>query len=114
MSMQLLCQSCGKPIPATDVNIELGIAKCAACNAVFSFLDEVGAQPARRGNIGLPKRFQMENWGGELVITRRWFNHGVWFLFFFCLFWDSFLIVWYSAVIAGMLNGKMGAMVLLP
>jgi len=114
MSMQLLCQSCGKPIPAQDVNIEMGIAKCSACNAVFDFLDEVGARSTCQTNIGLPKRFTVENWGPELVITCRWFNHGVWFLLLFCIFWDGFLAVWYSAVIAGLVNGKMGAIVLLP
>jgi hypothetical protein len=109
--MQLHCRSCGKPIPAQDVNIELGIAKCLACNAVFNFLDEVKPGPGVRPRVGLPKRFTVENWGPELVITRRWFSHKVWFLMFFCTFWDGFLVMWYSMAFRELFAGKMGGMI---
>jgi hypothetical protein len=105
--MQLSCQSCGKPIPAQDVNIELAIAKCGACHAVFNFSEQVGTgNLAARPAVGLPKRFTMENWGPELVITRRWFNHTVWFLFFFCLAWDGFLVFWYGMLVAAFNGGQ--------
>ncbi|MDX1948808.1 MAG: hypothetical protein SFU86_25695 [Pirellulaceae bacterium] len=116
--MPIHCKSCGKPIPAADVNIELAIAKCQACDAVFSFLDDIGGHPGRppRPRVPLPKRFKVDAWGRELTITRSWFTHAVWFLIFFCAFWDGFLVVWYAAGL-GMLwqaNGmQWGALVML-
>jgi hypothetical protein len=106
--MQLQCNSCRQPIQAADVNIDLGIAKCAVCNSVFSFLDKLGSVAAPREIIKLPKRFQVDHWGSELVITKRWFNHGVWALLAFCIFWDGFLVVWYSAGIGMLLRGSKG------
>jgi hypothetical protein len=108
--MQLACKSCGKAIPAEDVNIDKAIAKCQACHAVFSFLDRVGSvsTPLVRPQVAMPKGFVVDNWGPELSITRRWYSHGLWFLLFFCIFWDGFLVVWYSIAIGGLLSGQGG------
>jgi hypothetical protein len=86
--MQLSCKACRKPIPAEDVNLDQGIAKCRACHAVFGFLDQVGgaARGLAKPVVGLPKRFRIDNWGPELVIEWPWYNHGVWFLLVFCIF----------------------------
>ena len=94
--MQLLCPNCAKPIPAEDVVSELGIAKCTACNAVFHVLDELH-RPAEKPHIGLPRRFTVEDWGPEVTIRWRWFNHSFWFLLCFCLFWDGVLFFVYAA-----------------
>jgi hypothetical protein len=56
--------------------------------------------------VKLPKRFQVEQWGTDLVITRRWYAHSVWALLAFCIFWDGFLVVWYSAGIGMLLKGR--------
>jgi hypothetical protein len=95
--MQLQCKACDKPIGGDEINIELGIAKCGACNEVFSFLEEVGGAPRVKPLAELPKRFRLEYEGSDLVITWRWFTHSVWALLLFCLFWDGFLVVWYAA-----------------
>jgi hypothetical protein len=109
--MQLSCISCGKAIPAQDVNIDKAIAKCQACHAVFSFLDRVqGASTGPRPAVPLPPRMRIENWGPELSITRSWYTHAVWFLLVFCIFWDGFLVVWYSLGIGAMLSGEAGGM----
>ena len=99
--MQLTCKSCSKPIPAEDVNIKMAIAKCMACDAVFSFAEDLGAGQreaaiAERPRVPEPKGFSVENWGSDLVITRRWFTPAVFFLVLFCIFWDGFLIFWYG------------------
>ena len=105
--MQLSCKTCGKAIPAQDVNIDKAIAKCQACHAVFSFLDQVSGSAERpKPVVEIPKRFKLENWGPELTITRRWYTHAVWFLLVFCIFWDGFLVVWYTAGIGAMLSGQ--------
>jgi hypothetical protein len=104
-TLQLSCKSCGKLIPAENVNIDKAIAKCLACNAVFRFAADLGERTAR-AQVGLPARFTLENWGPELAITRRWYSHGLWFLLLFCLFWDGFLVVWYSIAGGMILSGE--------
>lgn len=100
--MKLECKACGSMIPAEDVNIEMAIAKCRDCDAVFSFLDQLGdaAPPSQSaGEVLLPaakpKRFRVEELGKELTISWRWFTPMILFLAFFCLFWDGFLVFWY-------------------
>ncbi|PTX98330.1 hypothetical protein DB345_05715 [Spartobacteria bacterium LR76] len=39
------------------------------------------------------------------IIRRTWFSHMVWFLIFFCIFWDGFLIFWYTGALAGASRG---------
>lgn len=39
------------------------------------------------------------------IIRRTWFSHMVWFLIFFCIFWDGFLIFWYAGALAGASRG---------
>jgi len=104
--MQLQCKACGQPIANDEINIDLGIAKCLACNEVFSFLEEIGGVPRTKPLAELPKRFKVENWGPNLVITWPWFKHAVWLLLFFCLFWDGFLVVWYAVGIYMLLHGS--------
>jgi hypothetical protein len=102
---QLACKACGKAIPAADVNIDKAIARCLACNAVFSIAG-AAAEERERPTVPMPKRFQVEGWGPELTITRRWYTHGLWFLLAFCIFWDGFLVVWYAAGIGTILGGR--------
>jgi hypothetical protein len=108
--MQLHCKGCGKQILADDVNIKLAIAKCQACHAVFNFANEVGGATETKPEVALPKRFQVDAWGRELTITRRWYSHGVWFLVFFCTIWDGFLIFWYSMAVSSIVSDKYAGM----
>jgi hypothetical protein len=108
-TLQLHCKSCGKLIPAQDVNIDKAIAKCLACHAVFRFADELASgAAAARPQVGLPARCTLDNWGPELTITRRWYSHALWFLVFFCIVWDGFLVAWYTMGIKDLLAGKGG------
>ena len=104
--MQLHCKACGKQILADDINIKLAIAKCQACHAVFNFADEVGGEAETKPEVAMPKRFQVDAWGPELTITHRWYSHAVWFLLFFCIFWDGFLVVWYSFGVGMIAKGE--------
>lgn len=116
--MQLYCQTCGRPVPAEDINIKLAIAKCGGCNAVFSFLEKLGGPSAVKPTVQRPQRFEVENWGPELIIRRSWYSHGLWALVAFCTFWDGFLAVWYTIAVRGLVSGSMGGevwiMLLLP
>ena len=111
---QLTCKACGKLIPAADVNIEKAIAKCQACNAVFGILDNVGghaspspdAADGPKLRVPAPKSVEVDAWGPELTLTRRWYTHGLWAVLAFCLFWDGFLVVWYSIGLRQLFGGE--------
>jgi hypothetical protein len=113
--MKLNCPNCGRSIPAEDVNIALAIAKCSGCDQVFNFAKEVGLpalRPDSKTPVPMPPKFTVEELGSELVIRWSWYSHAVWFLLFFCIFWDGFLIFWYSMAFFGASQG-MGAVAIL-
>jgi hypothetical protein len=111
--MQLRCRACEKDILAENINIQLGIAKCSGCNAVFNFIGKLKSErepsDVRRHPVGMPKDFRLESWGPELVLTRRWYTHAVWLLLVFCIIWDGFLVMWYSVATRELIEGKGGA-----
>ena len=107
--LQLACKSCGKAIPAGNVNIAKAIAKCEACDAVFGFMDVLASDRLRCGEkLQQPAAFEVDVWGPELTLTRRWYSHGLWALLAFCIFWDGFLAVWYAIGIREVLAEKGG------
>lgn len=102
--MLLTCEACDAPLEADDIDVKRGIARCRYCNAVMR-LDELAARNeahekdenfTERGPVPLPAGIQVDDWGGALRIVRRWFTPLAFFLLFFCIFWDGFLVVWYS------------------
>src|SRR5687768_642743 len=109
--MKIYCPTCSREIPAEDINISLAAAKCSACNSVFQF-DEMLRSPAaaekNRLPVPTPKKYTIEEFGSDLTIRWRWYTHAVWFLVFFCVFWDGFLFAWYSALFAGGMAMKEG------
>lgn len=98
--MNLHCKQCEKPIAAGDINLDRALAKCAACNAVFSFADQIeGDNDARkvdRAAVGLPENMRDESSGYKLRLVRRWFSPAIFILLIFCFLWDGFLVFWYS------------------
>ena len=112
-AMKLTCKSCRLPIPPQDINLDMAIAKCPSCGEVFSFLDQIGgeaaAKPAGRLPAPKPQRFVVEEIGSELTVSYRWFTPALFFMVFFCLFWDGFMIAWYSIAISQILNGQPAA-----
>lgn len=122
--MHITCKRCGAEIPAEHVNINRLIAKCSACNAVFSFQDQLpdaATPPGERLPVPLPKGLEATQRGSELTITRRWFTPAILFLTFFCVFWNGFMLVWFSIAISqgawpmvafGSLHGAVGLFLL--
>lgn len=98
--MQLNCQNCGREIPADNIHLDNMLAKCAACNAVFSFADNIGGTP-RQINIPTPQGIEVDNIRGELNITRRWFSWKYVAMAVFALFWNGFMIVWHAISLSG-------------
>jgi len=108
-SIQIHCTNCGALVSAEDINIKAMVGKCNDCDHVFSItppssyppIDGVGGEgqyssspPAR------PKNITKEiGPGGELYLKKHWFNTKLFFLLFFCIAWDAFLIFWYSTAL---------------
>lgn len=96
--MPVKCPHCGREIPAADASLEQGLARCRTCNIVFS----CGAARARtKPQVDMPRGFAVSQDGADFVLTRRWFTPAAFFLLFFCVFWDGFLVVWYAAAAHG-------------
>jgi len=71
------CPKCGAAVPARDVNIMRMFAKCEACSNVFSFVNLSGKPEAaedKRVPPPRPKGLRIENWGGNLRLSQRWFQ----------------------------------------
>jgi predicted Zn finger-like uncharacterized protein len=97
--MHLSCPDCGAAIPADDVNIDQGLARCRACNGVINVKQAVGADkhpPVPRPRVGQPPAFTVEDLGSGVRLSYRWFTWVAVLLTVFCVAWDSFLIVRYS------------------
>jgi hypothetical protein len=99
--MKITCTSCHREIPASDIDIRSKMAKCAACNNVFDFSDQVPSSGGGvcRESLGIPKNVEVNYIENGLQIVRRWFSPVIVFLTLFCCFWDGFMIVWFTIAI---------------
>ncbi len=101
-SARMPCRYCAAPLQATDVNVQLAVARCGSCHAVYSFADEardrLGA--VERPPVPLPKGYAVSRDGGTLTITRRWRSPAAFALLAFCAFWDGFLVLWMAGAVA--------------
>jgi hypothetical protein len=98
----LKCPSCASPLKADDVQLAQGIATCSYCRAVMTFAGP-GKEPwleRPRAPIPLPPRVTLRQTMHGIEIRRRWFTPAVLFLIVFCVFWDGFLVVWYTMAFA--------------
>lgn len=97
------CKGCGKPIPADDVNLSTGLAKCRACNAVFEFSAQVKEQGrAPRKAVPMPKNLVVAESPGSLTVVRKWKAGSLGFFFLvFALFWNLIVSVFVFAQLFG-------------
>lgn len=103
--MQIACRSCRTPVPADDVHLDTGLAKCRACHAVFRFDDDPalagGGARRPRERTQAPSSVTRDTFGGQVTFRHRWFSPKFLFLTLFCVVWDGFLVVWYVMAFAG-------------
>lgn len=113
-----------EPIPDPSPKIQMLTLQCPSCGArsifppggerfvcqycgnehIFNLpsrADQAASAPGKetlsRPWIPRPENVKFEKRSDSLRLVRRWFTAGVIPLAFFCLFWDGFLCVWYSA-----------------
>ncbi|XXF80858.1 hypothetical protein P2318_14185 [Myxococcaceae bacterium GXIMD 01537] len=107
--MQMHCEVCRSPLGANDVRLDLALARCHSCNAVYDLSGRKGraldaTTPARtklvRAPAALPDRFGIEDDGTTTRISWRWFKRQTLFLAAFCVLWVGFLFVWYTNILS--------------
>lgn len=110
--MQIKCENCGAAISAENIHEELAVGRCAHCNGLVDLArrrGDDGSSPRGRQRVPLPERFKLDEGPGRLTVGWRWFSFVHLFLVFFCLAWDSFLVVWYSVAL-----GRLGVAEAMP
>jgi hypothetical protein len=106
----LACPSCGSSFRSSEVDPSLGIATCGACGTVMDLrtraaatddrLEDLTRPPPPRPAIPLPETFQVNDSGGRFSVSWRWRSLGVAFLAFFAVFWNGFMVLWFSIALA--------------
>lgn len=103
--MRIRCHKCRAEVDSGNVDLARNIAKCGQCGEIFNCADQlsgIASSPVfhqSRPDIPMPKDFSVGHEQGGLVITRRWFGPQIIALLVFCIFWDGFMIVWYTIAI---------------
>lgn len=100
--MLLSCPSCRATIPADDVHLPSGRAKCRACNAVFRLAgaDAAEAPAIPRARAPRPKGIAEIPGAEGVAYERRWWGYQFLFMVFFCILWDGFLVFWYAMALS--------------
>lgn len=115
--MQIRCRTCDAVIPVENANLDRMLAKCALCNTIFAFtlVGEEGAVPAPpepvvlpKAEVCLPPGMRAERTLEELRLEQPWYKPSHLVLIPFCLFWNAFLVMWYSAAL--FMPGPVGSM----
>ena len=121
--MRLTCEDCGTTIEAANIELSTMLAKCHACDAVFSFAAQLGQTSlpvpalAARVAVPMPKGIEVFRKGKDLLLERSWFSWSVIPLAAFALFWNGFMAVWFGISISsgmwpmalfGSLHGAVG------
>ena len=113
--MKITCPSCSTPVPAADVSLETGWAKCGACQEVFALagvLPDFG-QAARGGSAKRPfdARVRVERPGRDLLVLAPAQGLGLatlWGLGF-SAFWLTFIAFWSWGAAGGLSEEPAGA-----
>jgi hypothetical protein len=115
--MQIHCPRCGVTVPGVDIDISTKTAVCRPCGEVFPFPVMPGAAPASVAVFSTPAitihkpsdlhwhEIDEFNMRGVAVPMKRAVAVA---LAFFALFWDGFLVFWYSTALHLLTSGKAG------
>jgi hypothetical protein len=97
--IEMCCKNCGASLQPENLSMQLLIARCPHCDAVFAIADasrgESAAEAQARQPVAMPRQIQVLDQGYGLEIRRSWFTPMLFFLVFFCVFWNGFMVVWH-------------------
>ncbi|QQE10754.1 hypothetical protein JD969_14775 [Planctomycetota bacterium] len=103
--MKIECIGCGVTIKSKNLNLDTMMGHCEHCNSITSFSSlvqenrsEVMKSSAIRPQIDIEDigSIKIEETHNAYQITRKWYSHAVFAMLVFVIFWDGFLVVWYS------------------
>ena len=97
--VELKCKNCGAPLSPADFSAQLMAARCPHCQAVFA-ISNPATPSIGRPDASLPHTFQMNRTPQGLEIIRSWFEAKVWFILFFAIFWNGFMLVWHGIALS--------------
>ena len=97
--IELNCKHCETHIPARNINIHKAIANCPECDHVFSFEEDLDIA-RRKPEVVMPKNIESLELRSEINLYRRWWSSKFFGIGFFALFWNGFMIVWYTMALA--------------
>lgn len=103
--MKVKCDKCREEVASSNIDLNRNIAKCDKCGEIFNCADQLddiasyGLSTHSRSEIPLPQNVKIEHTLGGLLITRRWMEPALFGLLLFCIFWDGFMITWYTIAI---------------
>jgi hypothetical protein len=105
-SRPVQCPNCSNDVPASNVNISSLLAKCDLCGHVIQLAD-----------LNAPDEYQVEGLpggvvedvspGSELSLSLSWWDEDIVGLLLFCIFWDGFLVFWYTVAFIGLSRGEL-------
>ncbi len=102
--IELGCKNCGASLRPENLSMQLLIARCPHCDAVFAIADPSRSASAGserpREPVAMPRQFEVLDQGYWLEIRRRWFTPIMFFLAFFCVFWNGFMVVWHAIALS--------------
>lgn len=102
----MTCPSCRGLVRDSAVDRALRVAQCPACEHVFD-VAAAALLPPRPAHLTEHVR------GDELTLSYRWFRAHHVFLGIFGLFWNGFLVMWYSLGVAAWMSGEAVSVLLL-
>jgi len=100
MLVELKCNNCGSQLKPEDISPELSAARCHHCNALFALPGAAGGRAIARPAVNLPPKMHMEERMDGLVISRKWIGAKAWFLLFFAIIWNGFMVGWNGIAIS--------------
>lgn len=100
--MPVICPSCSRELPLSDINIEADTALCRACGNLFAPSALAGGLPAPRVDLTSPPGgVSVERVGGQTVITASTRSP-------MALFFVPFVLVWSGISLGGIYGSQIG------
>jgi predicted Zn finger-like uncharacterized protein len=115
--MKVTCPNCRQVIPADDIALDKGWAKCVRCNEVFQLAQLVPEYEAAAAPAAKPPERPFDAWvvterdGDRLIIhvPPMGMRAGTWAMLGFATFWTGFIAFWTAGASGLLFGAKPGA-----